>query len=62
MSMSTSVAASTHRRTTRGVSPFTSVVTSNLRDSTTAEALQVICDSDLADLQAVEPPRGFGRD
>ena len=34
----------------------------NLRDSTTAEALQTICDIDLADLQAVEPPRGFGRD
>lgn len=34
----------------------------NLRDSTTAEALQAICDIDLADMQAVEPPRGFGRD
>ena len=34
----------------------------NLRDTTTAEALQAICDIDLADLQAVEPPRGFGRD
>lgn len=34
----------------------------NLRDSTTAEALRAICDIDLADLQAVEPPRGFGRD
>ena len=34
----------------------------NLRDSTIAEALQAIGDIDLADLQAVEPPRGFGRD
>ena len=35
---------------------------SNLRDSTTADALQAICDVDLTDLQAIEPPRGFGRD
>jgi hypothetical protein len=34
----------------------------SLRDSATAEALQAICDLDLADLQAIEPPRGFGRD
>jgi hypothetical protein len=34
----------------------------NLRDTTTAEALQTICDLDLDDLLAVEPPRGFGRD
>jgi hypothetical protein len=34
----------------------------NLRESTTADALQAICDVDLADLQAIEPPRGFGRD
>jgi hypothetical protein len=34
----------------------------NLRDSTTGEALQAIGDVDLADLQAIEPPRGFGRD
>ena len=33
-----------------------------LRDSATADALQAICDLDLADLQAIEPPRGFGRD
>jgi hypothetical protein len=33
-----------------------------LRDSATAEALQTICDLDLADLQAINPPRGFGRD
>lgn len=35
---------------------------SNLRESTTADALQAICDVDLTDLQAIEPPRGFGRD
>ena len=34
----------------------------SLHEGATAEALQVICDLDLSDLQAVEPPRGFGRD
>ena len=34
----------------------------NLRDSATAEALQAICDLDLTELLAIEPPRGFGRD
>jgi len=34
----------------------------NLEDSVTAEALQAICDLDLAELQAIIPPRGFGRD
>jgi hypothetical protein len=34
----------------------------NLRDSPLAEALQAICDLDLTELQAIEPPRGFGRD
>lgn len=34
----------------------------NLRESPTAEALQLICDLDLDELQAIEPPRGFGRD
>ena len=34
----------------------------NLQDSALAAALQVICDLDLADLQAIDPPRGFGRD
>jgi len=34
----------------------------NLRDSKLAEALQAICDLDLSELQAVIPPRGFGRD
>ncbi len=34
----------------------------NLQDGTTADALQRICDLDLDELQAIEPPRGFGRD
>jgi len=34
----------------------------NLQDSATAEALQAVCDLDLTDLQAIVPPRGFGRD
>jgi hypothetical protein len=34
----------------------------SLHDSATAEALQEICDLDLSELQATEPPRGFGRD
>jgi hypothetical protein len=34
----------------------------SLRDSSIADALQAICDLDLTDLQAIEPPRGFGRD
>jgi len=34
----------------------------NLQDSATAEALLAICDLDLTDLQAIVPPRGFGRD
>ena len=35
---------------------------SNLHEGATAEALHAICDLDLSELQAVEPPRGFGRD
>jgi hypothetical protein len=34
----------------------------NLHDSALAEALQAICDLDLTELQAIVPPRGFGRD
>jgi hypothetical protein len=34
----------------------------NLHDSALAEALQEICDLDLTELQAIVPPRGFGRD
>ena len=34
----------------------------NLQDSATAEALHAICDVDLTELQAIVPPRGFGRD
>ena len=35
---------------------------SNLQDSLLADTLQLICDLDLTELQAIEPPRGFGRD
>jgi hypothetical protein len=34
----------------------------NLQDTATAEALMAICELDLGELQAIEPPRGFGRD
>jgi hypothetical protein len=34
----------------------------NLQDSSLADALQAICDLDLTELQAIDPPRGFGRD
>ena len=33
-----------------------------LQETATAEALQTICDLDLTELQAIVPPRGFGRD
>src|ERR1700722_13306034 len=34
----------------------------NQRDSAIGEALQAVCDLDLGELQAIEPPRGLGRD
>ena len=34
----------------------------NLQDTTTAEVLRTICELDLSELQAIVPPRGFGRD
>jgi gamma-glutamyl:cysteine ligase YbdK (ATP-grasp superfamily) len=34
----------------------------NLQDGATAEALREVCDLDLSELQAVQLPRGFGRD
>ncbi|MEJ7715986.1 MAG: hypothetical protein WKF40_09935 [Thermoleophilaceae bacterium] len=34
----------------------------NLHDSAIADALRAVCDLDLTDLQAIDPPRGFGRD
>jgi len=34
----------------------------NQEDSALAEALRAIVELDLSELQAVEPPRGFGRD
>jgi len=34
----------------------------NLRESALAHRLEAICGLDLAELESVEPPRGFGRD
>lgn len=34
----------------------------NQQDSAMAETLRAIAELDLLDLQAIEPPRGFGRD
>jgi len=34
----------------------------NQQESAIAEALQAIVELDLSELQAIEPPRGFGRD
>ncbi len=34
----------------------------NQQDGATAEALSMIVELDLSEIQAVEPPRGFGRD
>jgi hypothetical protein len=31
-------------------------------ETVTGEALQAICEFDLSELQAIEPPRGFARD
>ena len=38
------------------------VLPDNLRDTTTAEALQAIIELDLEALAAIVPPRGYGRD
>lgn len=34
----------------------------NLQDTATTEALRAISELDLSELQAIVPPRGFGRD
>ena len=34
----------------------------SLQESATAQQLEAICTLDLAELESVEPPRGFGRD
>ena len=34
----------------------------NLEGSTVAERLEAICEYDFSDLEALEPPKGFGRD
>ena len=38
------------------------VLPESLQEGATAQALQAIDDLDLDELQAIEPPRGFGRD
>ena len=38
------------------------VLPESLAGSGTAELLEQVCDLDLSVLEAVEPPRGFGRD
>jgi hypothetical protein len=43
-------------------STWLEVLPANQQDGTTAEALRTIVEFDLSDLQAIEPPRGFGRD
>ncbi len=37
-------------------------VPDNMAESAVAQALHAVCDIDLSELEAVEPPRGFGRD
>ena len=34
----------------------------NLQESALAHQLEAICGLDLAELESIEPPRGFGRD
>jgi len=34
----------------------------SLRDSATAEALQAVADLDLDEIEAAQPPKGYGRD
>jgi len=44
------------------VAAWLEALPSSLQESATAEALQAICELELADLLAIEPRRGFGRD
>jgi hypothetical protein len=34
----------------------------NFHEGATADALREVCDLDLSELQAIQPPKGFGRD
>jgi hypothetical protein len=45
-----------------GYAAWLNALPANQQDSATAEALRAIVDLDLDELQAIEPPRGFGRD
>jgi len=42
--------------------PWLEALPESLRDSCTADALRAICDLGLDELQATDPPPGFGRD
>ena len=46
---------------TQDLKPFDKVP-ERLKDSTIAEHLQEVCELDLAPLDAVPPPKGFGHD
>jgi hypothetical protein len=45
-----------------GYAAWLDALPDNQQDSAIAEALRAIVDLDLTELQAIEPPRGFGRD
>lgn len=45
-----------------GYAAWLAALPDNQQDSATADALRAIVDLDLSELQATEPPRGFGRD
>jgi len=45
-----------------GYAAWLEALPGTLRDTATAEALQIIVDLDLETLASVEPPRGYGRD
>ncbi len=45
-----------------GYAAWLEALPDTLRDTATAEALQIIVDLDLETLASVEPPRGYGRD
>jgi hypothetical protein len=51
-----------HRSRARRWHDTIAVLVDLQEDSAIAEVLQAICDLDLGELQAIEPPRGFGRD
>jgi hypothetical protein len=50
------------RRKKAEYTAWLNILPDSLQDSATAEALRAICELDLTELQAIVPPRGFGRD